>query len=1049
MAAPKEDILVKNANAYDLLKKVRESKTVALKPTKMLRTEILGLDGKPQPFKLRYYQVQGIFHLLTMKRMVLGDGTGLGKCKSAKTLVLTNLGLVPLDSLAPIPTQEMVEDTFYPMVEPVQIWTGSSWAPIKNFYWAGKKPTKVIRTSRGYSTDGSWVHPLWVRTPQGEVFVPISSLKKGAWIAIERSTTASFPSTEPLINFSPLTDRKLTYPKQLTPDLASLLGWVVGEAWVMSRVTTNISQYPGEGHNEIRRLLKEVFGWTGNLLKLDADKAITVSSVDIRAFFLQCGVEFELSARKKVPTIVLKGTSDSVRNFLQAYFEAEASVCSTGGVEVSSASRVLLEEVHQLLLRFGVVGTLSSKWNKKYKRHYYRISFFGLDARIFQEKIGFFSTEKKGLLESSFRGRLNTNKDVVPYCAGSVQILRKEIVRLMKAHAKTQGLHNCGGWGLLSIGAGFQTTFKHVVSGHRNASYEFLTRLLTVAKAWGLTDLTAYRDLEQIVGRHFFYDQIVEISDTENYLMDIEVADQTHTFVADGFVNHNTIEAIAAFCYIWEKEPTTKVVVVSPKSAIRQWASEFQRFTTGVKCFIVQGKAEERKVTYEAFQAHPTGPEHPRAVLLTGYAPLVRDWNAGAARPLLPNGQPNMKVPATLGVLDGVTKATPNIVAVFDECTAFKNSSTKTWQVCRELSDRAARCYGLSATLLKNNLMEGFCIYKCIHPDVFTTKTRFLEDYCVTKMQPVGGGRKIPIVVGYRNLQAFRDRIDPFFLGRPKHVVSDELPKLITKEVMVELSAAEDAKYGEALTGILSLGDGDVKDYEEHKKLVALVYCQKTVDSLSLLKYGEGDLIDIDMFHQEQDAVKETGSKEQALLDLLTEEFEDEKVIVYTRFASLVPRLQELCLKLKIKSVAVTGDVVDTAKNPARQKAQQAFQDLNSDVRVIFISDAGSEAINLQAASAMIFYNAPWSWGNYLQLLGRPIRIGSPHQHVVAVHLVAERPRKTAKDRKTIDHYTLDILAKKKDLIDKVLGEAAVGALDFDSGDSFTVELMRELRKSK
>jgi len=194
--------------------------------------------------------------------------------------------------------------------------------------------------------------------------------------------------------------------------------------------------------------------------------------------------------------------------------------------------------------------------------------------------------------------------------------------------------------------------------------------------------------------------------------------------------------------------------------------------------------------------------------------------------------------------------------------------------------------------------------------------------------------------------------------------------------------------------------------------------------------------------------VAAVGSKEQAMLNLLTEEFDGEKVIVYTRFASLVPRLQELCTKAKIKSTAITGQVKDTEKNPARQKAMKAFQDPKSKTRVIFITDAGSESINLQAASAMIFFDAPWSWGNYVQLLGRPIRIGSPHQHVVAIQLVAERPRETKKDRKSIDHYTLAMLQKKKGLVDKVLGESAVGALDFDSGMSFTKELVLSLQGS-
>jgi len=505
---------------------------------------------------------------------------------------------------------------------------------------------------------------------------------------------------------------------------------------------------------------------------------------------------------------------------------------------------------------------------------------------------------------------------------------------------------------------------------------------------------------------------------------------------------------IGSLCYVWDKEPDTKAIIVAPKSAIRQWGSEIRKFSTGIQTFIVEGSAQERKGIYEAFAAHQ-GPN--KAILMIGYALLVRDWNAGASVPRLANGKPDPKAPATPGLLNGITQAIPGLVVAYDECTAFKNNNTKTWEVCSQLALRANRCYGMTATLLKNNLIEGYSIYKAIHPDVFRNKSQFMNDYCVTKLQSVGGGRKIPIVVGYKNLQAFRDRIDPFFLGRPKHLISDELPTLITKEVVVELSAVENSKYSEALTGILELGDGEVKDYEEHKKLVALVYCQKTVDSMALLKYeyGERDMV-LDMFDDVLVPALplELSSKERALLDLLSEEFEDEKVIVYTRFASHVPRLQELCMQLGIKSVAVTGDVVDTKANPARQKAQEAFQNLQSDVRVIFISDAGSEAINLQAASAMVFYNAPWSWGSYLQLLGRPIRIGSPHQHVVAVHLVAERPGTTDKARKSIDRYTLEILQKKKDLIDKVLGESAVGALDFGSGESFTKELARSLRSS-
>jgi len=513
--------------------------------------------------------------------------------------------------------------------------------------------------------------------------------------------------------------------------------------------------------------------------------------------------------------------------------------------------------------------------------------------------------------------------------------------------------------------------------------------------------------------------------------------------LGDGTGLGKTIEAIGALCYLWSsREPDNKVIIVTPKSALRQWAAEFHRFASGVKTFVVAGDLPTRRALYEAWAAHD-GPE--KAVLIINYALLIRDWDQGSVPPVKPDGTPDPKGLASPGLLDQITSQISKLVVVYDEATAFKNTATKTWQTCRFLSDKCHRCYGLTATLLKNNLMEGYGIYKVLYASVFSTKTKFMEDYCVTKKQLVRGGRQIPIVIGYKNLEAFRAKIDPFFLGRPKHAVSDELPTLITKEIRCELSPTEDHKYAEALTGVFELGDGEVRDYEDHKAFVSLIYCQEVVNSLSLLKFKPGE----DIYNPASDAfVGKTGelsAKEEALVDLLSEELADEKVIVYTRFESHVARLRQVLKDAKIKSVRITGK----EKEDERRKNQSAFQDLQSDTKVIFITSAGTEAINLQAASAMVYFDAPWSWGDYVQGIGRMIRIGSPHQHVVVYHLIAERPSKKAKERRTIDHYTLALLRGKKDLIDKVLGESAVGALEFEKGDNFVRNLVRELRKDK
>lgn len=498
--------------------------------------------------------------------------------------------------------------------------------------------------------------------------------------------------------------------------------------------------------------------------------------------------------------------------------------------------------------------------------------------------------------------------------------------------------------------------------------------------------------------------------------------------LGDGTGLGKTVSAIATLCYLWERNPSMKTIVVCPKSAIRQWVSEVDKFSTGINVFVAVGTVKARLKIYDEWFAC----KEP-SVLLLNYHTLGRDWDQGAKREEVPKGSKRGKQGKLLpGVLDRMTGEIPSLTVTFDECTAFKNPSTKTHQTCKFLSKRSQRVWGLTATLLKNNLMEGFGIYQVIRPGTFTSKTRFMNDFCVTEMQRIRGGGRVPIVVGYKNLTLFRSTIDPFFYGRPKHVVSDELPTLTTREVLCELSKVEDDKYTEALSGLLELGDGNTRDYQDTKTLTSLIYTQEVCDSLHLLKF-DGEAFD-----------GGKSAKEEVLVDLLKEEFDGEKVIIYSRFEKMVTRLQDLLAKERIKSARITGKEKDTE----RKKSQDLFQDPTSDVKVIFITDAGSEAINLQQAAAMIFFDTPWSWGHYVQLLGRMIRIGSPHQKVYAIHLVSERPGRKGKARETLDHKVISTLRKKKGLIDQVLGEAAVGALRFERGDNEIRELVLELKRS-
>lgn len=482
-----------------------------------------------------------------------------------------------------------------------------------------------------------------------------------------------------------------------------------------------------------------------------------------------------------------------------------------------------------------------------------------------------------------------------------------------------------------------------------------------------------------------------------------------------------TLGCIAALCYVWDKyDPTHKVIVLCPKSAILQWKGEVDRFTTGVKVYVASGPKRDK--AYEAFFKAPTTE---KSLLIVGYASVARDWGRGAG-----SAKVNGKTVATVGYLEGLVReatATHPITVVLDEVTACKNPTTKTHEVCKQLAFYAKRAYGLTATLLKNSLIEGFGIYRTILPTLFGTKTAFMNEYCVTREMRVGN-RRVPLIVGYKNLERFRQVIDPYFLGRRKEDISKDLPVLTSRDIEVTLDTEEASKYEEALTGVLELLSGDTKDYEETKAMTSLLYCQQIANSLALI---------------DSDPTKSgapTSSKEQALVDLLTEDLDGEKVIVYTRFEKGIARMIEILKKNGVKATRITGK----EKDSDRQKNRLAFTE--GDAQVIFITDAATEAVNLQAAVAMVFYDSPWSWGGFVQTIGRMVRIGSPHRGVVAYHLIASLP---GKKNKTIDHYVIQTLRKKKDLIDKVIGEAAVGALQFEGKLQAVHDLMEQMKHDR
>jgi intein/homing endonuclease/superfamily II DNA or RNA helicase len=995
---------------YPKLLELRKSTTAEFKPIRFMRPET----------KLRYYQVVGALHMILLERMVLGDATGIGKCVSEDTYIQTGRGLIKIGSLLPRDNYE--EDTFYDLPDTkVLSVEGEQFAGA--LYYSGRKTGIRITTRKGFELLGLGHHPILSPVGNGLEYKRLDAMVVGDYVCINRK--GLFPTEYQLLNTpktSPIA-KKYRIPQLLKEDLAELLGYYVSEGHSSCSRSFIITQVEPEIHNQIRFLLKNIFGYEQNDTgRAEYAEVVVVHSIQVRDLFEEIGVAVdERSGGQIIPELILRSPKTVIQSFLRAYFEGDGGVENgTHGVSCCSKSKELIIQIQILLLGFGIVSTRKKRMIKVAgtRKPYWRLYFFGKDVDIFAREIGFLSERKCGELLAITGLARNTNLDIIPFGGTLLKQSMSDIIQHLRTLPEQHGFSTKGsGWkGLVGY------KYKHVVEsymyGKRDLTYEGLGKFISTVDRLELSQYISNMPvLRDTLEKNIFFDRVDKLEPAESRFFDFHVP-ETHNFTGNGFINHNTLQTIATYSFLLERDPSLKLLIVCQKSALYQWAEEFDKFTEGITVRVLEDKFNKlkgyqaRKAQYELFKEN---------VLITNYNPLLDEYES---------------------IKDILA---PNYMVIFDECHAFKSRKSKTHYACKFIADAGQRVYGLSATIIKNGLEEVYGIYDVVVPGLFGRITKFQSTYCVQEMMKLrigGKDRKIPKTVGYKNLPQFKAAIDPYFLIRRKEEVATELPKLISRKVVLEMLPEQKELYRQAVAGIIyeekvkqeyyeicdKIRNGDreektVKQFEALKekyekfltpegkkrgKLAALTYCQMISNGPALVRRpGES-------------------SKEEEFLRLMTEELVTEKVILYTRFKTGIPTLEIICERNHIKYTMITGE----QDNSERTKARISFQ-TDPTCNLIFITSAGSASLNLQAASVIIFYDTPWSYGDLVQTIGRAQRIGSLQEHVLVIHMV---------NRGTIDVRVMNRVSSKKLLSDEVLGDTAQGALDFTSHEDSAID---------
>jgi len=444
--------------------------------------------------------------------------SGVGKCIAGESLVVTDDGMVEIaeccDGLGDDSTRGVVD---------LRVHTPNRSDPMQQVafvYHAGLKDAIGIRTSNGREIVGSLEHPVKVLTESGFKWKNLPELEIGDFVVVDfvrvDAPDMGLPSLGDLGRYC---IRDFVVPSRMTPDLAFVLGALVGEGAQGSRYVVKFSQHESRPLGDAYCLrFEKVFGLrpVRSSHKGDGNFDYSVNRTAIRRWLAEIGLDYAGSDDVRVPYSVMRSSKRSQLGFLKALVEAGGSN-ELHGISIGSNSKRMLEQVQFMLLRFGVMASLRRKTKKAW-----RLNVTGEDARAFNEVVGFSRAAGEWLDRSS-----NPNKDGVPSCwAWGFLRAMKDSHLANGGHVGKKAVHSCP---LNSIyGEGLKKRRKVW-------SREKVERIAAVLDAAD----ESYRTLLDYV-MAYRYETVEETWDAGRIpLFDLCVPNG-HEFVANGIVVHNS-----------------------------------------------------------------------------------------------------------------------------------------------------------------------------------------------------------------------------------------------------------------------------------------------------------------------------------------------------------------------------------------------------------------------------------------------------------------------------------------------------------------------------
>jgi ribonucleoside-diphosphate reductase alpha chain len=444
----------------------------------------------------------------------------ISKCIVGDTLVVSAEGLVRIGSLH----RGEPEDSFREEHLVISSLDGDRKADA--FYYGGTRRVRRVMLRSGHVITGTLPHRLLVAGGGGLEWKALADITEGDSVALQYGAELWASTTPSLrgISVSPRhgSQKLVVLPDEMSEDLAFLLGAYASEGHTTrSNWTITITNSVPEVLGRVQRAWMSLFGLRARITA-DPGKcpSVVVSSKTVVEFLdaLGCGSR---ASDKRIPGVVLRSPREMVLAFLQGLaLDAYVTTRTAPKWAICLDSRGLLDDLQAVMTNLGVMSGRVTKHNPLNGKDYDEVYAAGTQGQLMASLVPFAEPDKAARVAAYLRMDLKSGtSDIVPGITG------RELYQLIPLTKR--GREHVSSW---------RNQFTFLLD-HRT---QHVTRS-TLERVSTLPGVELPGWLHHILEGNLHFSPVAAVADAgEAEVFDLSVP-ETHAFVANGIVNHNTV----------------------------------------------------------------------------------------------------------------------------------------------------------------------------------------------------------------------------------------------------------------------------------------------------------------------------------------------------------------------------------------------------------------------------------------------------------------------------------------------------------------------------